>query len=329
MSTKRLTMVESLNLALFEEMRRDPNVLVLGEDVGVNGGVFRVTKDLIKEFGADRSVDTPLAEEAIIGASFGLAVYGKRPVCEIQFDGFIFEGFDQIESHMRRIRMRSRGSFTCPMVLRAPCGGGIRALEHHNESAEMLYCHIPGVVVVMPSGPRNARALLKASIRSNDPVIFFEPKAIYRSIREDIPVDHDEVAPLGKAHIARPGSQFTVITYGPMLKVTMDALKKRIEEKNWDPEVIDLLTLSPLDNETILESVKKTGRVVIVHEAPRTGGIAAEIIARINEFAFFNLQAPIERVTGWDTPYPFFARELTYIPDAPRIMNAIENVLKY
>ena len=326
---QRMTMVEAINLALREEMRRDKNVIILGQDVGVNGGVFRVTKGLIDEFGAERVVDTPLAEEGILGASFGLAVYGKRPVCEIQFSGFIFEGYDQIESHARRMRLRSRGSHTVPMVLRAPYGGGIRALEHHNESEEMSFIHYPGLVVVMPSGPRRARGLLKASIRSNDPVIFLEPKAVYRSIREDIPLDEDDVFPLGKAEVVREGSQFTLIAYGAMMKTVKEAMEKGIQEKGWDPEIIDLQTVQPFDYETIIESVKKTGRVVIVHEAPRTGGLAAEIIARINEFSFLSLQAPIERVTGWDTPYPFFARENTYLPDEPRITRSVEKLLSY
>ena len=323
----RMTMVEAINLAHFEEMRRDPRVIVLGEDVGVNGGVFRVTKGLINEFGADRVVDTPLAEEAIVGASFGLAVYGKRPVCEIQFDGFIPEAFDQIESHLRRIRTRSRGSHTCPMVLRAPCGGGIRALEHHCESMEMLYGHLPGLTVVIPSGPRNARALFKASVRSEDPVIFLEPKAVYRAVKEEVPVDQDEVMPLRKAHVVREGSQSTVVTYGAQVHLVKKVMEKGIQEQGWDPEIVDLLTINPFDYETVVASVQKTGRCLIVHEAPRTGGLGAEVIARIVEFAFFNLEAPIERVTGWDTPYPFFAREDTYLPDAPQIQRAVEKLL--
>ncbi len=324
---QRMTIVEAINLAHFEEMRRDPRVIVLGQDVGVNGGVFRVTKGLIDEFGADRVVDTPLAEEAIVGAGFGLAVYGKRPVCEIQFDGFIPEAFDQIESHLRRIRGRTRGAHTCPMVLRAPCGGGIRALEHHNESIEMLYGHLPGLTVVIPSGPRNARALFKASVRSEDPVVFLEPKVIYRAIKEEVPIDQDEVMPLRKAHIVREGSQFTVVTYGAQVHLVKKVMEKGVQEQGWDPEIIDLLTINPFDYETVVTSVQKTGRCLIVHEAPRTGGLGAEIIARIVEFAFFSLAAPIERVTGWDTPYPFFAREDTYLPDAPQIQRAVEKIL--
>lgn len=326
--TKRLTMVEALNLALFEEMERDKNVLVLGEDVGVDGGVFRVTKGLVEKYGEERVVDTPLAEEGIMGAAVGLALYGKRPVCEIQFSGFIFEGYEQLESHARRLRLRTHGALECPMVLRAPCAGGIRALEHHNESAEMIYGHMPGLVVVMPSGPRNARGLLKAAIRSNDPVVFLEPKSVYRSIREDVPL-HDDVYPLGKADVLREGSQFTVVTYGAQVKLVKEVMKKGIEEQGWDPEIIDLQTIMPFDYETVVQSVQKTGRCLIVHEAPRSGGLGAEIVARLIEFSFLYLEAPIERVTGWDTPFPFYAREDTYLPDAQRITSAVHNILSY
>ncbi len=327
--TERLTMVEALNLGLREEMKRDPNVIILGEDVGVDGGVFRVTKGLSQEFGAERVVDTPLAESAIVGASIGLAIYGKRPVCEIQFSGFIYQAYHQLQAHAARMRSRTWGAQTVPMVLRSPYSAGIRALEHHSESTEMIYAHIPGLMVVIPSGPRKARSLIKASIRSNDPVIFLEPSSIYRAFREDIPIEEEDIFPISRAEIVRSGSQFTLITYGAMLQTVKKTIAGGIAQKGWDPEVIDLLTISPMDTETIIESVKKTGRVVIVHEAHRTGGLAAEISARIQEFAFLSLQAPIERVTGWDTPVPFFARENAYLPDTNLIERAIEKVLHF
>ncbi|MBI3019118.1 MAG: alpha-ketoacid dehydrogenase subunit beta [Deltaproteobacteria bacterium] len=326
---ERLTMVEAINLGLREEMKRDPNVIVLGEDVGVDGGVFRVTKGLLSEFGPERVVDTPLAESGIVGASIGLAICGKRPVCEIQFSGFMYQAYHQLQSHAARMRSRTWGAQTVPMVLRSPYGAGIRALEHHSESTEMIYAHIPGLVVVIPSGPRKARSLIKASIRSNDPVIFLEPSSIYRAFREDISVDEEDLYPIGHAEIVRAGSQFTIITYGAMLSLVKKTIEKGMAQKGWDPEVIDLLTISPMDTETIIQSVKKTGRVVIAHEAHRTGGVAAEISARIQEFAFLSLQAPIERVTGWDTPVPYFSRENAYVPDAFLIERAIENVLHF
>jgi len=317
--TQRLTMVEAIHLGLQEEMKRDKNVLILGQDVGVNGGVFRVTKGLQEEFGKDRVVDTPLSESAIVGAS---------PVCEIQFSGFIYYGYTQLQSHAAKIRSRTFGAQQVPMVLRSPYGAGIKALEHHSESTEMIYTHIPGLVVVIPSGPRKARALIKSAIRSNDPVIFLEPSSIYRAFREDIPTE-EELYPIGKAEIVRSGSQITIVSYGAMLYQTKKVIEKGVREKGWDPEVIDLLTISPMDTETVIESVKKTKRCVIIHEAHRTGGVAAELIARINEFAFLSLEAPVERVTGWDTPVPFYARENAFLPDAISIERAIEKIIQF
>lgn len=325
--TERLTLVEAIHLGLKEEMDRDKNVIILGEDVGVDGGVFRVTKGLLQEFGAERVVDTPLAEQGIVGSSIGLAIYGKRPVCEIQFVGFLYLAYDHLKSHASAMRLRSRGSFKIPMVVRAPYGGGIRALEHHSESMEMIYVHCPGLTVVIPSGPRKARALIKSAIRSNDPVLFFEPEAIYRAFREEVPIE-EELFPIGKAEVVRPGKDFTIISYGSMLYRTQKVIEKVVKEKGYDPEVIDLITISPMDYETIIESVKKTGRVIIVHEAPRTGGVAAEIIARINEFALEYLKTPVLRVTGWDTPFPSFAREEVYLPDTHRIEKAIHKVME-
>lgn len=326
---ERLNVVEAINLALREEMRRDKNILILGEDVGVNGGVFRVTKGLLEEFGEERVFDTPLAESAIVGASIGLALYGKKPVCEIQFSGFMYLAYNQLISHAARMRSRTYGAYSVPLLLRSPYGAGIKALEHHSESTEMIYTHIPGLTVVIPSGPRKARSLMKAAIRSNDPIIFLEPSTIYRAFREEVPVDKEDLFPLGKAEVIRKGSQFTIISYGAMMHQTKKIIEKGIQEKGWDPDIIDLLTISPMDYETVIESVKKTGRAVIVHEAHRTGGLASELIARINEFAFLSLEAPPERVTGWDTPVPFFSRENVFLPDAHRIEKAIEKILNF
>lgn len=326
---ERLNVVEAINLALREEMRRDKNVLILGEDVGVNGGVFRVTKGLLEEFGEERVFDTPLAESGIVGTSIGLALYGKKPVCEVQFSGFMYLAYNQLISHAARMRSRSAGSLSVPLVLRSPYGAGIKALEHHSESTEMVYTHIPGLTVVIPSGPRKARSLMKSAIRSHNPVIFLEPSAIYRAFREEIPVGKEDLFPIGKAEVVRKGSQFTIVSYGAMMFQIKKVLEKGIQEKGWDPEVIDLLTISPMDYETVIESVKKTGRAVIVHEGHRTGGVAAELTARINEFVFLSLQAPVERVTGWDTPVPFFARENVFLPDAQRIEKAIDKIIHF
>jgi len=322
----KMTMVQALNLALRQQMEKDDSVVILGEDVGRDGGVFRVTDELLDKFGPERVIDTPLAESGIAGMSIGMAVYGLKPVCEIQFSGFSYFSFHQIESHASRMRWRSQGRFTVPMVLRCPYGGGVRALEHHSESREAFYAHIPGLKMVIPSGPRNARALLASAIQDPDPVIFFEGKALYRAFREEVP-EEEETLPLGKSHLAREGKDLTMISYGAMMRPTMEAAEILKEKDGVEAEVIDLMTISPLDDELFTKSVKKTGRAVIVHEAPRSFGAGAEIISRIMEKSFFYLEAPIARVTGYDVVIPLFARENAYLPDAQRITRAARRIL--
>ena len=322
----KMTMVQALNLALRQEMENDDSVILLGEDVGVDGGVFRVTDTLIEQFGEDRVLDTPLAETAIAGMAIGMAVYGLKPVCEIQFSGFSYQNFHQIENHAARLRWRSQGRYHVPMVMRTPYGGGVRALEHHSESREVYWAHTPGLKMVIPSGPRNARALLVAAIRDPDPVIFYEPKAIYRAFREEVP-EKEEVMPIGKSQIVREGNDLTMISYGAMMRPTLEAAYELKEQSGVEAEVIDLLTISPLDDELFVQSVLKTGRAVIIHEAPRSFGAGAEIITRIMEKAFYYLEAPIERVTGFDIVVPLFSREKSYLPDAQRILRAANRVL--
>ena len=321
-----MTMVQALNMALRQEMEKDDSVVVLGEDVGLDGGVFRVTDKLIDQFGDQRVLDTPLAESAIVVMSIGMGIYGLKPVCEIQFSGFSYQNFHQMENHAARLRWRSRGRFHVPMVLRAPYGGGVRALEHHSESREIYWAHTPGLKMVSPSGPRNARALLVSAIRDPDPVVFYEAKALYRAFREEVP-EEEEVLPIGKPAVARAGSDLTMIAYGAMLRPTMEAAENLAQKDGVEAEVIDLLTISPLDSTQIIESVKKTGRAVVVHEAPRSFGAGAEIIARIMEGAFFFLEVPIERVTGADTIIPLFSREKFYLPDAARILESARKAL--
>lgn len=317
----KMTMVEALNLALRQEMRKDDAVILLGQDIGPDGGVFRVTDRLFAEFGDSRVVDTPLAEAAIVGMAVGMAVYGLKPVCEIQFSGFIYQAFHQLENHAARMRWRTRGRLHVPMVMRAPYGAGVRALEHHSESREAYWAHTPGLKVVIPSGPRNARALLVSAIRDPDPVVFYEAKALYRSLREEVP-EEEETLPLGRGRIARPGDAVTIIAYGAMVRPALEAADLLAERDKAAAEVIDLLTLSPLDDELLVASVKRTGRAVVVHEAPQSFGPGAEIVARLMEGAFYYLEAPIERVTGFDTIVPFFSREKSYLPGAERIAAA-------
>ena len=324
----KLNMVKALNQALFQEMERDADVLVLGEDVGVDGGVFRVTDDLQRKFGSQRVIDSPLAEAAIIGTAVGMALYGLKPVCEIQFSGFAFQCFHQIENHCARYRMRSQGRFHVPMVIRMPYGGGVRALEHHSESEEQFYAHVPGLKMVIPSGPRNARALLAAAIRDPDPVIFFEAKSLYHAAKEEVP-DESEVLPIGRAQVAREGDALTLIAYGAMLRVALEAADVLRDEDGVAVEVIDLLTVSPLDRETLVTSVKKTGRAVIVHEAPKSFGPGAEIATSIMDGAFLSLEAPIRRVTAYDVPFVGFAREKANVPDVPRVVSAARETLAF
>jgi pyruvate dehydrogenase E1 component subunit beta len=324
----KLNMVKALNLALFQEMERDGDVLVLGEDVGVDGGVFRVTDDLQRKFGSQRVIDSPLAEAAIIGTAVGMALYGLKPVCEIQFSGFAFQCFHQIENHCARYRARSQGRFHVPMVIRMPYGGGVRALEHHSESEEQFYAHIPGLKMVIPSGPRNARALLAAAIRDPDPVVFFEAKALYHAAKEEVP-EESEALPLGRAQVVREGNALTLIAYGAMVRVALEAADVLQEEDGVEITVIDLLTIAPLDRETLVNSVKQTGRAVVVHEAPRSFGPGAEIAAAIMDGAFLSLAAPIQRVTAYDVPFVGFAREKANVPDVSRVVAAARETLAF
>jgi len=322
----KMTMVQALNLALYQEMERDDRVIVLGEDVGRDGGVFRVTDGLVDKFGEQRSLDTPLAESGIVGMAIGMAVYGLRPVAEIQFSGFIYQAFHQIESHAARLRHRSQGRFHVPLVIRAPYAGGVRALEHHSESREVYFSHMPGLKMVIPSSPRNARALLAAAIRDPDPVIFFEPKSLYRAFREEVP-EEEEVLPIGRSVIAQEGKDITLISYGAMMRPTLEAAERLRAEDGVQAEVIDLLTISPLDESLFAESVRKTGRVVIVHEAHRTYGPGAEIASRIIEQSFWYLEAPVRRVTGFDVIVPLFSREQAYLPGVDRVLQAARETL--
>ncbi|MGD9242716.1 MAG: alpha-ketoacid dehydrogenase subunit beta [Desulfobacterales bacterium] len=323
----KMTMVQALNLALKQEMEKDDRVIVLGEDVGRDGGVFRVTEGLVDQFGEQRVLDTPLAEAGIVGMSIGMAAFGLRPVCEIQFSGFSYQAFHQTENHAARLRWRSQGRFSVPMVLRMPYSGGVRALEHHSESREVYYAHTPGLKMVIPSGPRNARALLVSAIRDPDPVVFYESKALYRAFREEVP-EEEETFPIGKSQIVREGSDITLVSYGSMMRPTLEAAEILKEKETIEAEVVDLLTLSPLDDSLFTESVRKTGRAVIIHEAPRSYGPGAEIVAKLVDKSFYYLEAPIGRVTGFDVIIPLFSRESHYIPNAQRIVRAARNVLK-
>jgi pyruvate dehydrogenase E1 component beta subunit len=289
--------------------------------------VFRVTDGLQEKFGAERVVDTPLAELGIVGVAFGMAVYGIRPIAEIQFEGFLYPCLDQINNHLGRIRNRSRGRFSCPMVIRVPYGGGIHAPEHHSDSPEAILAHIPGIKVVIPSTPNEAKGLLLSSIRDPDPVIFLEPKRIYRAIREEVP-EGDFTIPLGKARIVQEGKDVTIVAWGAMVREVLNAAEQLKGDKI-EVEVIDLRTVSPMDVEAIITSIKKTGRGVIVHEAPKTCGLGAEIIALINEKALLSLQAPIERVTGFDIPVPLMKSEHYYLPNPKRIVMAVKKVMSF
>jgi pyruvate dehydrogenase E1 component beta subunit len=323
---EKRNIVGALNQALFLEMARDDRVLVLGEDVGREGGVFRVTDGLQQKFGADRVIDTPLAESGIVGAALGLAVAGMRPVVEIQFSGFLPAAYDEIVNYVSRIRWRSRGRFTCPLVIRMPAGGGIHAPEHHSESPEAILAHTPGLKVVMPSTPYDAKGLLLSAIRDPDPVIFLEPTRSYRAFVEEVP-DDDYTVPIGKARVFREGEQVTVISWGAMLHEALSAAD-RLKAEGISAEVIDVRSFVPFDVETIIESVEKTGRVVIVHEAVRTAGFGAEIIAQINEHALTALEAPVVRVTGFDTVMPSFRSEHLYLPNADRICQGVRQALR-
>ena len=324
--TQNLTLVQAVRDGLYGELERDDEVIVMGEDVGENGGVFRATQGLIEEFGPDRVIDTPLAESGIVGTAIGMAAHGLRPVPEMQFSGFMYPAFDQLVSHAARLRTRSRGRFTCPMTVRAPYGGGIRAPEHHSESKEAFYVHEPGLKVVVPSTPGDAKGLLAASICDPDPVVFLEPKLIYRAFREDVDSDTYTV-PLGEAAVPREGEDVTVVTWGAMARPTLQAAEELAPDV--DAEVIDLRTLSPMDTDTIVESFEKTGRAVVVHEAPKSGGLAGEIAATLQEEALLYQEAPIQRVTGFDTPFPLYALEDYYLPEPARIKDRITDAVDF
>ena len=322
-----VTMVQAVNLALARGLAEDERVIVLGEDVGIDGGVFRTTDGLFARFGADRVRDTPLAEAGIGGISVGLAAAGFKPVAEIQFSGFIFPLIDQINNHASRFRNRTHGRITCPLIVRAPCGGGIHAPEHHSESPEAMFTNIPGLRVIIPSSPRRAYGLLLAAIRGSDPVVFMEPTKLYRSAREEMADDGKDL-PVDRCFVLREGKDVTLVAWGAMVP---EALKTATEweAKGVSAEVIDVATLKPLDAETIINSVKKTGRCVIVHEAPLTGGFGGEIAARVAQGAFSSLLAPIERVTGYDTIMPLLKLENVYLPNAARIGGAVDRAMAY
>ncbi len=324
----KLNMVQAINLALKQEMANDPNVLILGQDVGRDGGVFRLTDGLLDEYGKERVIDTPLAESGIIGTSIGMAMAGLRPVCEMQFSGFSYLMMGQFEAHATRMRSRTHGQITLPMVIRMPYGGGVRALEHHSESHEATYAHVPGSKVVLPSSPRNARALLVAAIRDPDPVVFMEPKHSYRAFREEVP-EKEEVLPIGKAQVVQEGTDLTLVSWGAMMRQTLKAAAEVEKNRGTSIEIIDLLTISPLDGNTIVESVTKTGRCVVVQEAPRSYGVSSEIVARINDKALMYLEAPVKRLTGFDVVAPYFGREKSYIPTVAGVVHGIEETLDF
>jgi pyruvate dehydrogenase E1 component beta subunit len=322
-----MNMVQAVNQAIDQEMSRDKSVIVLGEDVAIDGGVFRVTDGLVAKYGKERVIDTPIAEAGIVGTSIGLAVGGMKPVAEIQFVGFAYEAFHHINHNMARFRMRSEGAFQIPMVLRSPMGGGIKALDLHSESPETFFIHCQGIKVVIPSNPHDAKGLMISAIRDMDPVIFLEPEKLYRSFKEEVP-DESYSIPLGEANIVKEGKDITLIAWGSMVRLCMDVAEK-MKPENIDCEIIDLRTLWPLDEDRILQSVKKTGRAVIVHEAPKTGGFGGEIAARIQEKCLFSIKAPIIRVTGFDTPYPQFALEDYFLPNATRVIRGIKDAMRY
>ena len=323
MAAEQLTLVEAVAEGLHDEMARDESVVVLGEDIGRSGGVFRATEGLYDAFGPDRVVDTPLSETGIAGAAIGLAASGLRPVAEIQFMGFTYAALEQLFTRAARLNARSRGQFPCRMVLRAPFGGGVRAPDLHGESMEAIFVHHPGFKVLVPSTPRDAKGLLTAAIRDPDPVMVFEPKKLYRMVREEVPEESYET-PIGDAAVRRAGTDVSAFTWGAMTRPTLEAAESLAGDV--DVEVVDLRTLSPMDREAIVGSFEKTGRAVVVHEAPRTGGLAGEITALLQEEALFYQEAPIERVTGWDVPYPLYELEDFQLPNAARVAEAIEDV---
>ncbi len=321
-------MVQALNSALALEMESNKDVVVLGEDVGVDGGVFRVTEGLQTKFGKQRVIDTPLAESGIIGASIGMAIYGLKPVAEVQFSGFIYPAFNQLVSHAARIRNRTRGKYASGLVVRTPCSGGVKALEHHSESTEALFIHTPGLKVVMPASPYDAKGLLASAIRDADPVIFFEPLKLYRAYKEEVPEEMYSI-PLGKAKVVQEGSDVTLIAWGSMVKTCQEALQLNAQNEKHSIELIDLRTLSPLDWDAVHKSVRKTGRCVIVQEAPKTLGLGAEIAARLAEEDLLSLKSPVVRVTGFDTMMPYFKLENYYIPSPERVLWGVKKAMEF
>src|SRR5690554_2220440 len=322
-----LSIIQAVNQALINEMKNDDTVIAYGEDVGLEGGVFRATVDLQKTYGKERAFDTPLAESAIVGTAIGMAINGLKPVVEMQFSGFSYPAFNQIISHIARMRNRSRGRYNLPMVIRTPYGGGIRALEHHSESLEAVFAQIPGLKVVIPSTPYDAKGLLIAAIRDPDPVLFWEPKRIYRAFKQEIPEEAYEIS-IGKAKIVQEGEDITIVTWGAMVRDVQKAVDL-IKNEGIKPEIIDLRTIAPMDRDSFIESVKKTGRILVVHEAPKTLGVGAEIISIVNEKAFLYLEAPPTRLTGFDTTFPLPRGEQHYIPSPERIAKTIEDVVRY
>jgi pyruvate dehydrogenase E1 component beta subunit len=322
-----LTLVEAVNLALARALTEDPNVVLLGEDIGRNGGVFRATQGLQDRFGRERVMDTPLAETLIAGTAIGMASQGLKPVAEIQFMGFIFPAMEQLVTHAARLRNRTRGRLHCPLVVRAPFGGGIHAPEHHSESTEALFAHIPGIRVVIPSSPRRAYGLLLSAIDDPDPVLFLEPKRLYRALKQPL-VDDGARLPLDKVFILREGSDITLVSWGACIQETLEAAQA-LEQQGISAEVVDVATVSPLDMDSIRASVEKTGRCVIVHEAARSGGIGADISARLSEQSLDLLQAPVIRVTGFDTPMPYFRQEQLYLPQVADIVAAVNQCMSY
>ena len=326
MKQKGLTLVDAINEALEQEMHRDQRVVLLGEDVGANGGVFRVTEGLQKIFGKDRVIDTPLAESGIMGTAIGLAMGGMRPIPEIQFEGFLGPAYDQLTNHAARYRSRTRGAITIPMTVRVPVGGGIHAPELHSDSPESIYAHTPGLKVVMPSTPVDAKGMLLSAIRDPDPVVFFEPKRVYRSFREEVP-EEEYTIPIGQAKVVSEGTDLTVITWGASVFECLAAIDKLPEDVS--VELIDLRTIYPIDLDTIVQSVQKTGRCVVVHEAPKTCGFGAAISSPIQEHCFLHLKAPVQRVAGFDTVMPYYKLELEYLPNADRIVEAVMGCAAY
>ena len=322
----KITLVQAVNRALLVAMQEDPDVVLLGQDIGKAGGVFRATEGLQERFGKERVLDTPLAEAAIVGCAVGMALYGIKPVAEMQFSGFAYQAFHHVEQHVSRYRNRTRGEYPLPMVIRMPYGGGVRAFEHHSESREAYYAHTPGLKVVIPSTPTDAYGLLLSAIHDPDPVVFMEPKKLYRSVKETIPSD-SEAIPIGKAKILQEGTEITLVSYGAMMPVALEAAAQLGEKHSI--EVIDLRSLKPLDEETLVHSVQKTGRAVIVHEAPKSLGMGAEISALLMEKAFLSLKAPVARVSGYDVQMPYYQLENQYMPNVARTIQSLRDTLSY